>query len=192
MISHAIPGSPPLHGATVRPVRWGILGAADIAVQWVIPALQRCANAEVVAIASRDLARAQATAERLGIARAYGSYEDLLADPQVEAIYNPLPNHLHVPWTLRAAEAGKHVLCEKPIALNALEAQALVAVQARTGVQIAEAFMVRTHPQWQQVRDTDRRRAHRRPATDRRALQLLPTRSERHPQPGRMGRRGAA
>jgi predicted dehydrogenase len=110
--------------------------------------MQRGACSPVVAIASRDAAKAQAAADALGIARAYGSYEALLADPDVDAIYNPLPNHLHVPWTIRAAEAGKHVLCEKPIALDATEAQQLIAVRDRTGVLIQEAFMVRSHPQW--------------------------------------------
>ena len=129
-------------------VKWGILGVAKIATQKVIPAMQRGEWSEVYAIASRDLAKAEAAAARLGIPRAYGSYEALLADPDVEAVYNPLPNHLHVPWTTRAAEAGKHVLCEKPIARTAAEAAPLVAVRDRTGVHIQEAFMVRTHPQW--------------------------------------------
>ena len=135
------------------PVRWGILGAANIGVRKVIPAMQRGVRSHVVAIASRDLAKAQAAASELGIARAYGSYEELLADPEIEAIYNPLPNHLHVPWTIRAAEAGKHVLCEKPIALSAAEARQLLEVRARTGVQIGEAFMVRNHPQWLAVKE---------------------------------------
>ena len=135
------------------PVRWGILGAANIGVRKVIPAMQRGVRSRVVAIASRDLAKAQAAASELGIARAYGSYEELLADPEIEAIYNPLPNHLHVPWTIRAAEAGKHVLCEKPIALSAAEARQLLEVRARTGVQIGEAFMVRNHPQWLAVKE---------------------------------------
>src|ERR671920_974139 len=137
----------------VEPVRWGILGAANIGVRKVIPAMQRGARSHVLAIASRTLAKAQAAAEELGIARAYGSYEELLADPEIEAVYNPLPNHLHVPWTIRAADAGKHVLCEKPIALSASEARELLAVRDRTGVQIGEAFMVRSHPQWLAVRD---------------------------------------
>ncbi|MDB4881794.1 MAG: oxidoreductase domain protein [Gemmatimonadetes bacterium] len=137
----------------VTPVRWGVLGAANIAVRKVVPAMQRGERTQVVAIASRDLAKARAAATELGIARAYGSYEELLADPDVEAIYNPLPNHLHVPWTIRAAEAGKHVLCEKPLALDADEARQLLAVRERTGVQIGEAFMVRNHPQWLAVRD---------------------------------------
>jgi predicted dehydrogenase len=102
----------------------------------------------VTAIASRDLAKAREAASALGVAKAYGSYEELLADSEVEAVYNPLPNHLHVPWTVKAAEAGKHVLCEKPIALTAEEARQLLAASNRTGVKIQEAFMVRTHPQW--------------------------------------------
>jgi predicted dehydrogenase len=129
-------------------VKWGILGVARIATQKVIPAMQRGEWSEVSAIASRDLTKAQAAAASLGIPRAYGSYEALLADPDIEAIYNPLPNHLHVPWTIRAAEAGKHVLCEKPIARDAAEAAPLIAVRERTGVLIQEAFMIRTHPQW--------------------------------------------
>ena len=109
--------------------------------------------ARVVAIASRDIAKAQTAASRLGIPRAYGSYEELIDDPEVEAIYNPLPNHLHVPWSIRAANAGKHVLCEKPIALTAREARELLKVRDKTGVQIGEAFMVRTHPRWHKVRE---------------------------------------
>jgi predicted dehydrogenase len=130
-----------------------MLGAANIGVRKVIPAMQRGARSQVVAIASRNLAKAQAAARELGISRAYGSYEELLDDPDVEAVYNPLPNHLHVPWTIRAAEAGKHVLCEKPIALSASEARQLLDVRARTGVHIGEAFMVRNHPQWLAVKE---------------------------------------
>ena len=135
------------------PVRWGVLGVADIAVKQVIPAMQRTRSSRIVAIASRDLHKAEAAAKALGIPRAYGSYEALLADPEIEAVYNPLPNHLHVPWSIRAAEAGKHVLCEKPIARSAAEARELLAARQRTGVLIAEAFMVRTHPQWLKVRE---------------------------------------
>ena len=135
------------------PVRWGILGAANIALQRVVPAMQHSPHTPVIAIASRDLAKARLAADRLGIPRAYGSYQELIDDPDIEAIYNPLPNHLHVPWTIRAAEAGKHVLCEKPLALSAKEAFRLLEVRARTGVQIAEAFMVRAHPQWAAVRE---------------------------------------
>jgi len=142
-----------LTGRRIAPVRWGILGAANIALKKVIPGMQGSALAEVVAIASRDIAKARAAADRLGISRAYGSYQELIEDPDIEAIYNPLPNHLHVPWSIRAAEQGKHVLCEKPIALTAREARDLLAARDKTGVQIGEAFMVRTHPQWLKVRE---------------------------------------
>jgi predicted dehydrogenase len=124
---------------------------ANIATAKVIPAMQRCELAEIRAIASRDLAKAEKAARELGIPRAYGSYEKLLADPEIDAIYNPLPNHLHVPWTIRAAEAGKHVLCEKPIGLDAAEARELLAARERTGVIIGEAFMIQTHPQWMRI-----------------------------------------
>jgi len=134
-------------------LRWGVLGVAGIATKKVIPAMQKGDLTRVTAIASRDLARAQAAAPPLGIPKAYGSYEELLADPEIDAVYNPLPNHLHVPWTIRAAEAGKHVLCEKPIALSSEEARTLLGVRDRTGVKIQEAFMVRTHPQWLAARN---------------------------------------
>jgi len=133
-------------------VRWGVLGTAKIALTKVIPAMQRSPWCEIVAIASRDFAKANDSAERLNIPKAYGSYEELLADVSIEAVYNPLPNHLHVPWTIKAAEAGKHVLCEKPLALNAAEARTLIDVRDRTGMRIQEAFMVRTHPQWLETR----------------------------------------
>lgn len=133
-------------------VRWGILSTANIAVQKVIPAMQRSPWCEIAVIASRDLSRARKSADKLEIPKAYGSYEGLLADDSIEAIYNPLPNHLHVPWTLKAAAAGKHSLCEKPIALNAAEARTLIAARDRYGVRIQEAFMVRTHPQWLETR----------------------------------------
>lgn len=131
-----------------RKVRWGILSTAAIGLNKVIPAMQQGGWSDVLAIASRDIDKARHAAELLGIPRAYGSYEELLADDEIEAIYNPLPNHLHVPWTTRAAEAGKHVLCEKPIGLNVEEARQLLAVRDRTGMKIQEAFMARTHPQW--------------------------------------------
>ena len=134
-------------------VRWGVLGVAGIAVRKVIPALQKGQWTEVTAIASRARIKAQDSARALGIARAYGSYEELLSDSEIEVIYNPLPNHLHVPWTLKAAEAGKHVLCEKPLGLTAEEARTLLAVRERAGVKIGEAFMVRTHPQWLRARE---------------------------------------
>ena len=133
-------------------VAWGVLGTAKIGMRSVIPAMQRGAVSEIVAIASRDAVKAEAAAAELGIPKSYGSYEALLADPAIEAIYNPLPNHLHVPWTLKALEAGKHVLCEKPVALDAAEAQQLVDVSRRTGRLVAEAFMVRHHPQWLKAR----------------------------------------
>jgi predicted dehydrogenase len=136
-----------------KKVRWGILSTADIAVKKVIPAMQKGTFSEVIAIASRDLSRAEHIADSLGIAKAYGSYDELLADPKVEAIYNPLPNHLHVPWSIKAAEAGKHVLCEKPLAMTLAEARTLLARQKQTGVKIGEAFMVRTHPQWLRARE---------------------------------------
>jgi len=129
-------------------VRWGILSTADIALKKVVPAMQLSPWCEITAIASRELSKAKEAADESGIPKAYGTYEDLLADDSVEVIYNPLPNHLHVPWTLKAAEAGKHVLCEKPIALNAEEATKLIDARDRYGVRIQEAFMVRTHPQW--------------------------------------------
>jgi len=136
-----------------KKVKWGVLGAASIAVRKVIPGMQKGEWCDVAAIASRDLRKAQAAASGLKIRKAYGSYEELLADPEIEVIYNPLPNHLHVPWSIKAAEAGKHVLCEKPIALNAAEARTLLAVRDRAGVKIGEAFMVRTHPQWLRARE---------------------------------------
>jgi predicted dehydrogenase len=125
-------------------VRWGVLSTAAIGVKKVIPGMQRGEWSEVIAIASRDPRKAEEAASALGIARAYGSYEELLADPQIEAIYNPLPNQLHVLWSIKAAEAGKHVLCEKPLSLTVAEAKTLIAVRDRTGVKIGEAFMVRT------------------------------------------------
>jgi predicted dehydrogenase len=138
--------------AAQRKVKWGVLGVANIAVHKVVPAMQMGEWSEVSAIASRDLAKAEKAAQALGIPKAYGSYEALLADPQIEAIYNPLPNHLHVPWSIRAAEAGKHVLCEKPVSLTVAEAKTLLAARDRAGVKMGEAFMVKTHPQWLRTR----------------------------------------
>src|SRR4051812_1396658 len=113
----------------VDKVRWGVLGTAKIALAKVIPAMQRSSWCEITAIASRELSNAKDAARELNIPTAYGSYDELLADENVEVVYNPLPNHLHVPWTIKAAEAGKHVLCEKPIALNAAEARTLIDVR---------------------------------------------------------------
>jgi predicted dehydrogenase len=134
-------------------VRWGVLSTAGIGMKKVLPAMQKSEWVELSAIASRDLNKAEEAARALGIVKAYGSYEELLADPQIEAIYNPLPNQLHVPWSIKAAEAGKHVLCEKPISMTVDEARSLLEVQQRTGVIIGEAFMVRTHPQWLRTRE---------------------------------------
>lgn len=129
-------------------LRFGVLSTAKIGLTKVLPAMQLGQFTEIAAISSRSLEHAQAAATQLGIPRAYGSYEELLADPDIDAIYNPLPNDLHVPWTLRAAEAGKHVLCEKPIALTAPEAESLLEAEQRYNVRIGEAFMVKLHPQW--------------------------------------------
>ena len=134
-------------------VKWGVLGVAGIAVKRVIPAMQKGNWSEIAAIASRDPRKAKDAATRFDIAKACGSYEELLADPEIEAIYNPLPNHLHVPWSIKAAEAGKHVLCEKPICLTVHEAKKLLAARDRCCVKIGEAFMVKTHPQWLRARD---------------------------------------
>src|SRR3984885_5720415 len=136
-----------------KKVAWGVLGVANIAVKKVLPAMQRGEWCEIAAIASRDLKRAEEAAKELGIKKAHGSYEELLADPEIEAIYNPLPNHLHVPWSIRAIEAGKHVLCEKPIALSVAECRDLMGARDRAGVKVGEAFMVRTHPQWLRARE---------------------------------------
>lgn len=137
----------------MRKVRWGVLSTALIGTAKVIPAMQRGRYCQVLGLASRDLAKAQETAGRLGIPRAYGSYEDLLADPDIDAVYNPLPNHLHVPWSIKALEAGKHVLCEKPIGLSSAEGQLLVdAARAHPRLKVMEAFMYRHHPQWQKTR----------------------------------------
>ena len=137
----------------MKKVTWGILSTANIGVKRVIPAIMAGERGVVAAIASRDGERAATVANNLGIARSYGSYQALLDDPEIDAIYNPLPNHLHVEWTVKALEAGKDVLCEKPIALNAKQAAALVEARDRTGRQVIEAFMVRFHPQWQRTRE---------------------------------------
>ncbi len=136
-----------------KKIRWGVLGAANIAVKKVIPAMQAGEFCEIAAIASRDLDKARRAARDLNIPKFYGTYEELINDAEIDAIYNPLPNNLHVEWTIKAAEAGKHVLCEKPVAMTAAEARKLIEVRDKTGVKIQEAFMVRTHPQWLAVRD---------------------------------------
>ena len=133
-------------------LNWGILSTANIGVKRVIPAIIAGRRGVVAAIASRDASKAARIAASFGVGRSYGNYQALLDDPAIEAIYNPLPNHLHVEWTVKALDAGKHVLCEKPLALNALEAQAIVAARDRSGKRVTEAFMVRYHPQWQRIR----------------------------------------
>src|SRR5260370_21816600 len=136
----------------MKKVKWGVWGAASTAVRKVIPGMQRGAWSEVSAIASRDKKKAEEAAGKLGIKKAYGSYEELLRDGEVEAIYNPLPNHLHVPWSIKAAEAGKHVLCEKPISLNVAERRTLLAARDRTAVKIGVPVMRKTHPHWLRTR----------------------------------------
>jgi len=135
-------------------IRWGILSTANIGVQKVIPAMQKGQFITVDAIASRNIEKANAIADKLNIPKRYGSYEELLEDPDIDAIYNPLPNHLHVPWTIKAMEAGKHVLCEKPIGMNADEAKLLVEATLKfPHLKVMEAFMYRFHPQWQKTRE---------------------------------------
>lgn len=132
-----------------RKVRWGILSTAKIGLEKVIPAMQQSSLCDVVAISSRNQATAAAAAAQLGLPTAHGSYAALLADPNIDAVYNPLPNHLHVPWSIKALEAGKHVLCEKPIGLTAVEGQQLVEASRRfPQLKLMEAFMYRHHPQW--------------------------------------------
>ena len=136
-----------------RKLRWGILGSASIAKGSVIPGLQQSELNEVAAIASRDEEKAKQTAEQLGIPQAYGSYEALLEDDSIDAVYIPLPNHLHREWAIRAAEAGKHILCEKPLALTEQEAREMAQACDDAGVLLAEAFMYRHHPRYDQIRD---------------------------------------
>jgi len=141
------PGAGPMNG-----LRWGVLSTARIGREKVIPGIQRADRCEVVAIGSRDADRAREVAAELGVPKAHGSYEALLADPEVDAVYIPLPNHLHAEWTIAAARAGKHVLCEKPIALSAVDVERMAEVCAAEGVRLMEAFMYRLHPSWVAVR----------------------------------------
>ena len=141
-----------LSETTIDPVRWGVLGCADIAIRKVIPAMMGSAVSRVVAVASRSEDKAAATARGLGIPKFHGSYQGLLDDPEIEAVYIPLPNHLHAEWTMAAAAAGKHVLCEKPLALSSAEARSIIEACDRAGVKLMEAFMYRLHPLWSQVR----------------------------------------
>jgi len=136
-----------------RKIRWGILSTAKIARMKVVPAMQKGSFCEVKAIASRDLNKANGTAQNLGIPKAYGSYEQLLNDPGIDAVYNPLPNHLHLEWTIKAMNAGKHVLCEKPVGMNTREALELrEAMLQHPHLKVGEAFMYRFHPQWEKVK----------------------------------------
>jgi predicted dehydrogenase len=141
------------HAFMSKKLRFGVLSTASIGVRKVIPGMQKGRLTTVTAIASRDLAKAREAASSLNIPKAYGSYEELLADPEIDAIYNPLPNQLHVPWSIRAAEAGKHVLCEKPLSMNVAEARQLIEARDRTSVKIAEAFMIRSFHQWLRLRE---------------------------------------
>ncbi|HUB51341.1 MAG TPA: Gfo/Idh/MocA family oxidoreductase, partial [Terracidiphilus sp.] len=134
-------------------IRFGVLSTSAFALRQVIPAMQQSELTTITAVASRDLAKARHAASAHNIPKAYGSYEELLADPEIDAIYNPLPNHLHVPWSIKAAEAGKHVLCEKPLSMNVAEVRSLIEVRDRTGVRIAEAFMIRSFHQWLRLRE---------------------------------------
>lgn len=134
-----------------RKVKWGVLSTAKIGIEKVLPAMQTCDNLEIIAISSRNENDAKNAAEKLGIPKYYGSYEALLDDPEIEAIYNPLPNHLHFEWTKKAIEKGKHVLCEKPMTLVKEEIEGLIALRDRYKVKVGEAFMVRAHPQWVNV-----------------------------------------
>ncbi|MEH7095756.1 Gfo/Idh/MocA family protein [Neobacillus vireti] len=134
-------------------LRWGVLGCANIAIHSVIPAIKNSESSVVLAIASRSLEKARSTAAELGIERSYGSYDALLQDPDIDAVYIPLPNHLHKEWTIKAAKAGKHVLCEKPLALNQEEASEMVTACKEAGVKLGEAFMYRYHPRYERIKE---------------------------------------
>ena len=136
----------------MRKVRWGVLGCAAFARSTAIPAMQRGINVELTGIASRSKEKADAFADEFGFARSYGSYEDLLADPDIEAVYNPLPNGMHAEWTMKAAEAGKHSLVEKPFATSLADAELVSDTVKRRGVKVMEAFMWRFHPMHLRVR----------------------------------------
>jgi len=136
----------------MQKLNWGILSTARIGFQQVIPAIQNSTNGRVVAIASREPEKAKAAAAEAGIPTHYGTYEELLEDPQVDAIYNPLPNNMHLEWNVKAMEAGKHVLCEKPLGLTVAEVEEMIRVRDRYRVKAGEAFMVKSHPQWRDVR----------------------------------------
>jgi predicted dehydrogenase len=146
-------GAAGTRGGNTRKIRWGVLSTARIGIAKVIPGMQQGASCDVTAIASRDIGRAREAAARLAIPKAYGNYEDLLGDPDIDAVYIPLPNHLHAPWTIAAARSGKHVLCEKPLALGSAEAAEMVDACRQAKVRLMEAFMYRLHPQWVKIRE---------------------------------------
>ena len=134
-------------------LRWGILSTANIGTEKVIPGISKAERCDIVAIGSRDAGLGRRVAERLGIARVHGSYEALLADPDVDVVYIPLPNHLHAEWTIAAARAGKHILCEKPLAMTVADAERMIEAAEAAGVRLMEAFMYRHHPSWVAVRE---------------------------------------
>jgi len=139
---------------TIDKIKWGVLSTAKIGTNNVIPSMQKSELCEIYAISSRSIERAKKAANDLNIPVYYGSYEELLADPNITAIYNPLPNHLHIPWTIKAMEAGKHVLCEKPISITSKEAELLLDAKLRYPLlKVMEAFMYRFHPQWNKVKE---------------------------------------
>lgn len=136
----------------LKKIKIGVLGTAKIAREQVIPAIQNSQNCELTAIGSRELEKARATAQNLGIKKYYASYQQLLDDPEIDAIYNPLPNHLHVPWTIKALKSGKHVLCEKPIGMSAIEVKKLLSESDKfPSLKIMEGFMYKHHPQWKKA-----------------------------------------
>ena len=157
----------------MKKVKWGILSTASIAQRRVLPAMLDCVHAELAGIASRSLDKAKAVATVFSIPKAYGSYEELFDDPEIEAIYNPLPNHLHVEWSIRAASRGKHVLCEKPLSRSVAEARRLLGARDNYHVKIGEAFMVRTHPQWLRTVELVRSRTDRQASVCPWLFQLL-------------------
>lgn len=160
----------------MKKIRWGVLSTATIAREKVVPAIQRSSNGEVVALASRDRTRAEELARRFGIGRAYGSYEELLNDAEIDAIYNPLPTGMHVEWSLRCAEAGKAALCEKPLAPNAADARRMIEEFAARHVLLAEALMYKYHPLTKRVEALVRSGAVGRPHIARATFHCAPQR----------------
>src|SRR5437867_7355549 len=137
----------------MRKVRWGVLGVSNFAPKRTVPGVLETPTLELLGVASRAAAKAEAFRAEFGLARAYGSYEEMLVDPAIEAVYIPLPNGLHGEWTIRAAERGKHVLCEKPFASSAAEAARVAEAVRRAGVHVMEGFMWRFHPQHLRARE---------------------------------------